>query len=94
MSNDYSLFQKCVAEGLGTFMIVGGGCGAVCAAKFANYSLSPLGISLTFGACVTMAIYTTRDVSGAHLNPAITAALAINKPEACSPKIVLPYMAA
>jgi glycerol uptake facilitator-like aquaporin len=79
---------------MGTAMIVGGGCGTVCAMKYANYPLGPLGVAGSFGLAVTAAVYTTRDISGAHLNPAITATLAINRPEAIAPSHCLPYIAA
>ena len=89
--SDYSLSQKCMAEALGTFMIIGGGCGMVCAVRYAKYPTGPLVIPVVFGLAVGMAVYATRDVSGAHLNPAITAAFAVNRPEACPKEIVLPY---
>lgn len=93
MSEEYSILKKCTAECVGTFMIVAGGCGMVCACKYANYPMGPLGIPVVFGMAVTMAVYTTRDISGAHLNPAVTASLAINKPEACPKEIIVPYVA-
>lgn len=74
------LSRKLVAEAAGTFTIVGLGCGVVCAAKYAKSPLSPFGIAATWGMGVTLAVYATRDISGAHLNPAITAAIAVNNP--------------
>jgi len=89
---EYSMLQKCFAEALGTGMIVAGGCGVVCALKYAGHSVNALGIGLAFGASVTLAIYATRNVSGAHLNPAVTLAVAVNDPEACPLSTAVPYM--
>jgi len=75
-----SIVQKLVAEAAGTFTIVSVGCGVVCAAKYAGSPISPFGIAATWGMGVALAVYATRDISGAHLNPAITAALAVNSP--------------
>ena len=92
MSNRYTLKDKCIAEFIGTGMIVGGGCGTVCAAKYAKYPLGAFGIPVAFGMSVALAIYATRDVSGAHLNPAMTLSFYFNKPEICPKEIVLPYI--
>jgi glycerol uptake facilitator-like aquaporin len=74
-----------MAEAIGTGAIIGGGCGAVCAATFVpGYALGPLGCSLAFGSSVALAVYATRDISGAHLNPAITAMLVVHRPGAIS----------
>ena len=70
-----SLLQKCVAEAIGTGMIVAGGCGVVCALKYAGHPITPLGIGAAFGMSVTLAIYCTAGISGAHLNPAVTISL-------------------
>jgi glycerol uptake facilitator protein len=64
-------------------MIVAGGCGTVAAVRYANYPMGPLGVPLIFGAAVALAVYATRDISGAHLNPAVTGAFAIYRPEEC-----------
>ena len=66
----------------------------VCACRYANYPMGPMGIPVIFGACVTMAVYTTRDISGAHLNPAVTASFALNRPDDCPKSIIAPYVAA
>lgn len=76
-------------------MIIYGGCGLVCAEKFCtNWKVGPLGAPLVFGTAVAVAVYGFRDISGAHFNPAITASLAINRPEAIPKAHVIPYMAA
>ena len=72
---------------------MGGGLGTVCAQRYANYPLGMMGVPMVFGACVTMAVFCTRDISGAHLNPAMTAAFALNRPADAPPKIWAPYIA-
>lgn len=92
--SDYLLPQKCLAEALGTFMLVGGGCGVVCAIRYANLPANPMTVPVIFGLAVTLAIYSTGDISGAHINPAMTAAFAVNRPESFPKAYALPYMAA
>jgi glycerol uptake facilitator protein len=89
--SDYSLSQKCFAEAFGTAILIGGGCGSVCAIRYAKYPSGPLVVPVIFGLSVSLAIYTTRHISGAHINPAMTAAFAINRPSSFSKELVLPY---
>lgn len=89
-----SLLRACAHEALGTGLIVLLGCGSVCSAKYLSSGLSLGGASLTWGAAVALAVFATRDASGAHLNPAITAALAVHRPEAVPPALAGAYMAA
>jgi len=87
-----TLAEKCTAEALGTGIVVHGGCGAVCSAKYCNSGLGAGPVALAWGLSVALAVYATRDVSGAHLNPAVTASLAVNKD---FPKEeIAPYVAA
>ena len=67
--------QKLIAEFMGTAMIVLGGCGAVCTAKYAGGNSTLFGMAATWGIVVAIAVFTTRKISGAHLNPAVTGAL-------------------
>lgn len=67
-----SLLRRCIAEAIGTGLIVKLGCGAVCAAKFANSGMGLFGIAVSFGIAVAIAIFAAGPLSGAHLNPAIT----------------------
>lgn len=91
----YSLLQKCIAEAIGTGIIVSGGCGAVCASKFSGGPpLSLPSIAAAFGGAVALAVYATRDVSGAHLNPAVTASLAVHDPDGCPLSVAGPYVLA
>ena len=65
--------KRCVAELLGTFWLVFGGCGsAVLAAKFPEVGIGLVGVSLAFGLTVVTMAYAVGHISGAHFNPAIT----------------------
>lgn len=64
--------KKYASELLGTFALVFAGTGAIVINEVANGSVTHVGIALTFGLVVLAMIYTFGDVSGAHLNPAVT----------------------
>lgn len=64
--------KKLVAESLGTFALVFAGTGAIIIDSASDGAISHVGIALTFGLIVLAMIYTFGDVSGAHLNPAVT----------------------
>src|ERR1044072_4402323 len=70
-----SLAAQCVAEFLGTFIVILVGDGAVAAAVFAN-SIDGWGVAVMWGLAVTFGIYVAGPVSGAHFNPAVTIAMA------------------
>src|ERR1700729_3571369 len=61
-----------VAEFIGTFALVFAGTGAIVINDASGGSVSHVGIALTFGLVVLAMIYAVGDVSGAHLNPAVT----------------------
>jgi aquaporin Z len=64
--------KKLCAEALGTFALVFAGTGAIVINDVSQGSITHAGIALTFGLIVLAMIYTFGDVSGAHLNPAVT----------------------
>jgi aquaporin Z len=64
--------KKCCAEMLGTFGLVFAGTGAIAANEASQGAITHVGIALTFGLVVLVMIYTFGDISGAHLNPAVT----------------------
>ena len=68
--------RRLIAEFIGTFWLVLGGCGAaVLAAKVPGVGIGYLGVSLAFGLTVITAAYAFAHNSGAHFNPAITLGL-------------------
>jgi aquaporin NIP len=64
--------KRTLAEGLGTFALVFAGTGAIAVDRATGGGVSHVGISLCFGLVVMSMIYAVGDVSGAHLNPAVT----------------------
>ncbi|MBM3107654.1 aquaporin [Pseudomonas sp. V1] len=70
-----TLPSQCMAEFLGTALLIFFGTGCVAALKVAGASFGLWEISIIWGVGVSLAIYLTAGVSGAHLNPAVSIAL-------------------
>lgn len=64
--------RKALAEFLGTFFLVFAGTGAIVINQQSGGVIGHAGIALTFGLVVLAMIHTFGDISGAHLNPAVT----------------------
>jgi len=71
--------KEFIGETLGTFMLVLFGCGSVAVSVLFNAYQGIVQIALVWGIGVTLAIYLTRHLSCAHLNPAVTLAMVISK---------------
>lgn len=83
--------KKNLAEFIGTFWLVLGGCGsAMLAAGFPNVGIGLLGVSFAFGLTVLTIAYSLGHISGAHLNPAVTVGLWAGG--RISSKEILPYV--
>jgi aquaporin NIP len=82
--------KKLVAEFLGTFCLVFAGTGAIVIDSVSGGAVSHVGVALTFGLIVLAMIYTIGDISGAHINPAVTIGFfAARRFEA---RYILPYV--
>lgn len=82
--------KKYTAEFIGTFALMFCGTGAMTINEVMNGVVTHIGVAITFGLIVMAMIYTLGEVSGAHLNPAVTIAFAVNKNFAW--KEVVPYI--
>jgi glycerol uptake facilitator protein len=87
-----SLVRECVAEVLGTFILVFFGVGAVHVAVLTGAQAGVWQVAVVWGVAIALAIYAVVAISGAHINPAITLAFAVQRK--FPTRKVLPYLAA
>ena len=85
------LSRALVGELLGTFVLVALGTGAVAASVLLGVPRSQGEIALVWGLAVCLAIAIAAPLSGAHLNPAVSVALALLRPTVFPRGLVLPY---
>src|SRR6476660_380801 len=88
-----SLLREALAEFLGTFVLIVFGVGVVAQVVLSKQTAgSYLSINIAWGLAVAMGCYVSAGVTGAHLNPAVTLALAVHRRFPWNK--VLPYSAA
>jgi aquaporin Z len=71
--------KRYTAEILGTFAMVFCGTGAIIINQQTNGAITHVGVAITFGLIVMAMIYALGNISGAHLNPAVTIAFTLAK---------------
>jgi aquaporin Z len=84
--------RKYLVEFIGTFFLVFVGCGAMVINTEMNNVISHVGVAMSWGLIVMVLIYSLGDISGAHLNPAVTIAFFVSK--RFKLKQVFPYVIA
>lgn len=83
--------KKLVAEFIGTFWLVLGGCGsAVLACSFPEFGIGFTGVALAFGLTVLTMAFAIGHISGCHLNPAVSIGLCVGG--RFSAKELIPYI--
>lgn len=73
------LARRSAAEALAAFALVFAGCGAIVADAQYGGALGTVGVALVFGLVIMVMVYATGHLSGAHINPAVTAAFTLTR---------------
>ncbi|GAL30075.1 glycerol uptake facilitator protein [Vibrio variabilis] len=76
IKKDPALLGQCIAEFIGTGLLIFWGVGCVAALVLTGAEFGQWEVSIVWGLAVALAVYCTAGVSGAHINPAVTIALA------------------
>ena len=74
-----NLARRALVEGLAVFALVFAGCGAIVADAEYGGALGAVGVALVFGLVIMVMVYATGHLSGAHINPAVTAAFTLTR---------------
>ena len=82
--------KRYITEFLGTFILMFLGTGAAIADEVTHGGVTHIGVAICFGLIVMALIYAIGDISGAHMNPAVTIGFAVN--HVFKWKDVLPYI--
>jgi aquaporin NIP len=82
--------RKYLAEFIGTFALVFCGTGAVIINDVSGGAVTHVGIAITFGLIIMAMIFAVGEISGAHMNPAVT--LAFTVAGKFSPALIIPYI--
>ena len=88
-----TLVWRCLAEIIGTWLMVFAGTATVATAVLAGAQVGLWQVAVAWALGVSMAIYLTAAVSGAHLNPAVSLAFAIFRPKDFPLRLLVPYWA-
>ncbi|GBG24280.1 Aquaporin-9 [Hondaea fermentalgiana] len=89
-----TFIRELIAEIIGCFFLIFFGCGMNASATLFGATAGLFQVGIIWGLTVTFAIWTTASVSGAHINPAVTFALALFRPDGFPAWKILPYWAA
>ena len=73
------MMRRCIAEGFGTFILVFAGTGAIMIDDLSGGRVTSLGLGVTFGLAVMVAVYATGHLSGGHINPVVTLGFAFSR---------------
>ena len=92
MNEKPDLAGQCLSELVGTFILVFFGTGSVAAAVLTGAQQGLWQVAVVWGFAISLAIYATSAVSGTHINPAVTVAMAVLRPRDFPAKRIPAYL--